>query len=233
MYSESIEHNLKYLNDLNDILYEFKKCKCLEGELETMFAKFIINLKENRINIYKEIIDKLNEIENENDYQMENKNKFIKIFKSKVKYVYIKYKIKNGICEDIDLDELKDNENHESLIMSFKEESIKLYEIKTYLLISEYFLLQYKSKNEVPYKIYFYNYINFALYISNLCGNSEYINYYIKTKKAMKVNRIKNENNQEKYKSNSDKLKEMCNKYEYKYLNEKFEYYVDEEDNKI
>ena len=33
MYSESIEHNLKYLNDLNDILYEFKKFKCLEGEL--------------------------------------------------------------------------------------------------------------------------------------------------------------------------------------------------------
>ena len=233
MYSESIEHNLNYLNDLDKILYKFKEFKCIEGDLETMFAKFIINLKENKIDMYRKIIDKLNELENDNECQIENKNKFIKIFQSKVKYVYIKYKIKKEICEDTDLDELKDNKNHESLIMAFKEENIKLYEIKVYLLISEYFLLQYKSKNEVYYKINFYDYINFALYISNLCGNSKYINYYVKAKKAMKVTRIRIEKNEENYKRYSDKLKEMCDKYEYKYIKEKFEYYVDEEDNKI
>ena len=233
MYSESIEHNLDYLNDLNEILNVFRTIKCIEGELETMFAKFMINLKENKIELYREIIDKLNEIENDNECQMENKNKFIKMFRSKVKYIFIKYKIKNGICEDNDLNELKDNKDHESLIMSFKEENIKVYEIKTYLLISEYFLLQYKRKDDINYKKSFYDYINFALYISNLCENKKYINYYIKNKKVLKITRIRNEKNEEKYKRFSDRLKELCDKYKYKYINERFEYFVDEEDNKI
>ena len=230
MYSESIEHNLEYLNELDEILYEFKKIKCIEGELETMFSKFVINLKENKIDIYREIINKLNEIENDNECQMENKNNFIKVFKCKVEYVFLKYKIKKGIY---DFDELKVNKSLESLIMLFKEEKLKLYEIKTYLLISEYFLQQYKNKNEVHYKISFYDYINFALYISNLFGNSNYINYYIKTKKNMKVIRIRYEKNEEKYKRCSEKLKQLCDKYKYEYINEKFEYYADEEDNKI
>ena len=104
MHKEKIEHDLKYINELDGILKEFKKMNCFEGELETMFAKFIIYLEErenwdNKRKLYKEILFRLN--------QIEDKNNFIELFRNKVKYFYLRNNIKIEILNNENYKEIK------------------------------------------------------------------------------------------------------------------------------
>ena len=251
MYSETIEHDTKNLEELNKILNEFKENKSIEGELETMFAIFVINLKEN-IDIYKDILEKINMIEKDNEYNIKNKEYFIKVFKCKTKYVYIKYKIKHCICSDEDLYELGENKKDENipnntnkcLASSFKDTKNYFYEIKTYILIAEYYFNKYKSNNDLVYKDKFIAYINFIFYttkihddiinkkndFNNFSFYGKYIKNYIESKKNMK--KIKKEEKEDIFQKIIGQIKILCEKYGYEYKEKIKEIYIDQEDKK-
>ena len=64
MSFEFNEHQKKYLENLDKIENEFKKRRCYQGELETLFAKCIVNFKENNgwkiiDSLKKEILEKI------------------------------------------------------------------------------------------------------------------------------------------------------------------------------
>ena len=140
-----------------------------------------------------------------------------------MKYIYYKFKIKNGITDTQDLEEFykKDVLNdkneiiEESIVKIFRNEKSHLYEIKTYLLIGEW----YKYNENIPQeeKNKYYDYLNFAIYVCNYYKNENrnYIDYYIKENNLINKKITKEEN---KIKS-IEKIKKLCHDYKF---NEEF-----------
>ena len=178
MYLSTVKPEKKYSDELDKLLNELKKREYIELELEIMFGKFIINLKLDKDNMYKEIINRLNEIEKNENYEIENKKSFLKLFRFKVNYSFIKYKIKKGICDKNDLDILKN-----SLIIFEEEKEYYFFKIKTYLLISEWYIQKWKNqknKNEDPskYKELFKENIQLALNYNEKLEKYNYKDYF-------------------------------------------------------
>ena len=183
---EIIKHNIKYIEEIEKILNEFIKIKCLEGELETMFAKLMIYLKEyrekegkdeksinNKNKWYEEITNRISELVGNKE---NSKNDFLKTFECKVEYAYVRYEIltekgtiknKNEILKKL-----------ENLANKFIETNNIYNEVKTYLLMSElYYYINNKEKS--------LDYLNFALYISYI-HTDNYKNYVINYAKYKK-----------------------------------------------
>ena len=192
VYSNIKRDNLNKLeeidNELKKIKNEFKIIGYIEGELETLFARCIVNYRKNEDlekfdDIYKnKIMVKLFELKDSN-YPIDNKERFITLFQCKVKYKYIKYKIKNGKLINDELLELQD------VLKDFVKQKYYFYVIKTCFLISEWHLKKKESdemnedenKEELQKHI---AYLNFANYVAIVYDtNQKYINYerdYIK-----------------------------------------------------
>ncbi len=231
--------NEKNLDELNKIIEEFKDNKYIEGELEAMFGKLYIYIKENEeedVNKqYKCLLDRIDKIEEDNECILENKKRFINLFKCKVKYIFIKYKIKKGFCEDGELKELSINySNKKCMVSIFKEEQNYFYLIKTFLLLSEWKLLKYKEinanqedKSYLNNKEYYY-YLNFALYLSYKYNYKEYIIHYIESKKKINNKINKESENKKIYNEIVEKLKEFCKIYECEeYKDQNYYFYID------
>ena len=118
---------------------------------------------------------KLSELKNNDTYKIENKERFIYLFENKVKYKYIKYKVKLGVLSD---DELSDIDQ---ILVNFKKENCYFYIIKICFIASEFYLQKSKIKkgnienNEELDK--YLDYLNFAYYISIILGSQKYLNY--------------------------------------------------------
>ena len=147
MSMEYDNHLKETLDKLENIQKEFKDIGYIEGELETLFAKCIVNYRENENlkkydDIFKnEIMIKLNELEKNATYKIDNKETFIILFKNKVKYKYIKYKVKLGLLSDDVLSDI------EQIISDFKKYNV-FYLIKIFLITSEYYLQKVKKNKE-------------------------------------------------------------------------------------
>ena len=229
---ENINHHINNINKIEILEKEFKKINCIEGELETMFAKLYIYLKENREkkdkdliiknnkkNIYKEILRKIEEIKNNNECKIDEKEKFLKIFECKVKYTYIKYKIQTKIGKFKNENKIK--KELEEIAKAFFIEKKYFNEIKTLLLIFElYYVIYNNNKNEensLIYKENYLKYLNFVLYICLIdyknSSFKEYIKNYAENKKNLK-NRIKYENeNKKQYEKILNEVKDLYKNY--------------------
>ena len=207
MKNEYKEHNKGNLAKLEKLENDFNKIDNLEGikgALETLFAICIVNYTENKdLKIFEDIFKNrimviLNKLKDNTTYNTDKqeKEKFITIFQSKVKYKYLKYKIKLDILDKEDLLEL------EEILLYFKKFKCFFYIIKTCFLISEYHLqkMKYvKEDNKRKEKFEHLSYLNFALYLSFIylynTSKRKYIDYcrsYIETKFKLKE-REKNE----------------------------------------
>ena len=201
-------NSLKVLDELDININIIGEKKCKEEDLANEFAKLII---------------KTNEYKNIEKNEIINDNFFIDIYKNRVKLVFYKYKIKNGICKNEDLEDLK------KLANEFKKENFHYYEIEAILLIAEWYLLKYKNKENIEEDSY--NYLNLAIYLSYFYEKVEYdfyskkevINVIKNSFKAIKEFKlIKNEEEKEKI---IEKLKIICNEYNYEYKNISPEFY--------
>jgi hypothetical protein len=225
MSMEYDNHKKETLEVLEKIQKGFKEYQSIEGELETLFAKCIVNYrnKDWKIfdDIYKnEIMIKLIELKSNDTYQIENKEKFIILFENKVKYKYIKYKVKLGILSD---DELSDIDQ---IIFDFKKQNYFFYIIKSCFIVSEYYLQKSKIKkgnieNNEEFEKHL-DYLNFAYYISlRLCKTSQkYVNY-TKNFIAKKYKLINKDNSKEK----KDRIKILCDKYGIVYVDNQNNYF--------
>ena len=198
---EIIKHNIKNIKEIEKILEEFIKINCLEGELEAMFAKLMIYLKEyrekegkdeesinNKKEWHEEIKKRISELKKNVNSKENNKNEFLKTFECKVEYAYVRYEIitEKGTIKN----ENKILEKLRILAKNFNETNNINNEIKTYLLISE---LYHYIKNEEKSM----DYLNFALYICCIQG-SYYKNYVIRYAKYKKNYQKRINNNREK-----------------------------------
>ena len=107
---------------------------------------------------------KLSELKNNDTYKIENKERFINLFENKVKYKYIKYKVKLGVLSD---DELSDIDQ---ILVNFKKENYYFYIIKICFVVSEFYLQKSKIKksnieNNDEFEKHM-DYLNLAYYIS-------------------------------------------------------------------
>ena len=219
MSNEYYRHKKKHLQELEKIEFGFKNIGYVEGELETLFAKCITNYRENgdlkKFNdiLKNKIMPKLLELEKNENYKIDNKAKFITLFKSKVKYKYIKYKLKKGKLNNEDILDLKD------LLNNFKKINY-FYMMKTCFLLSEWYLQKYKNakingKEETKEKLEHLVYLNFAnsisyLYLINKEMDGRYIDYaknYIEKKYNININK------KEKNKEIEERIKELCKEY--------------------
>ena len=175
---EITNHNIGYLKETEKILEEFIKINCFEGELEAMFAKLYIYLKEHKEkkdeeikkhknDLYEEILDK---IKKNDDCEIKDKTDFLNIFKCKVKYAFIKYEIMAEKGKIKNEEEIKIQSELDEIAKMFKKEKKIYNEIKTFLLMSELYYVNNKEK--------FILYLNFALYVA-LINRYNYKNYII------------------------------------------------------
>ena len=184
-----------------------------EKELPNGFAKLIINF---------------NEKKDPKEYENIDESIFLDIYKYKVKLVFYKYKIKNEICKDEDLEELK------NISKIFKNKNFHYYEIETFSLISEWYYQKYKNKidgDNINNLENSYNYLNFVIYLSNFYKVKKFDFYkkdeldiftedYFNTKNVINII----QKDKEKI---IEKLNIFCNKYEYnnEYINIFSEFY--------
>ena len=227
MSIEYYKHKTKHLQELEKIENGFKNIGYIEGELETLFAECIINYRENGDlkkfeDIFKnKIMVKLLELK-ENNYPMDNKDKFISLFQSKVKYKYIKYKLKNKkLLNEDDISDLKE------LLYNFHKGDRYFFMIKTCFLISEWHWQKYQNskkngKEENHEKIEHLVYINFANCISNYYSleiNKKMDRRYIDYTRDF----INNNYNLKKEKNNEieERIKELYKEFNFKFSQKK------------
>ena len=141
---------------------------------------------------------------------MNNKGRFITLFENKVKYKYLKYKVKLGVLLD---DEILDIQQ---IISGFIKSKYYFYVIKTCFIASEFYLKKSKIKkgclgsNEDLEKHLVY--LNFAYYISSSMINKDqkYLNY---TKNIINKKSLIQKDSKEI----KEKIKELCSKYGIKF----------------
>ena len=91
------------MEKLENLEKDFNKMGNIEGELEALFAICIVNYRDNKdLKKFEDIFKIINELKGDKE-----KEEFISLFQSKVKYKYLKYKIKNENILDNDLSELE------------------------------------------------------------------------------------------------------------------------------
>ena len=219
MSFEYDNHQKKYLENLEKIEYGFKILGYSQGELETLFAKCIVNFRENNNwkifdNIFKsQIIPKIVELQN-NNYPIENKDIFLNLFENKVRYKYIKYKISCGILLEEELSDLK------KMINTFKEANNYFYIIKTCFLISKWYLEKYKHDNRMgkednnDNKKNHINYLNFGFFFSIKTKDEKIC--YIDYAKEFIIKKF-NIEKQNESKEVTEEVKKLCNEYNIKY----------------
>ena len=205
-------NNLNALDDLDINIIGEKKS--IEDDLPKDFAKLIINI--NKIKEVKEI-------------KKFDENIFVDIYKNKVKLVFYKYKfkIKNEICKDEDLKELK------NIAKIFQNDKFHYYEIETFLLISEWYLRKYKSNiniENIDNLENSRNYLNFVIYLSDFYKNMD-IDFYKKedlnkiTDYSITLKEFKKNKNEEDKEKIIEKLKILCNEYNYEYKDTYSDFY--------
>jgi len=211
MSFEFNNHNIKYIENLNEIEKKFLEYGYKQGILETLLGKCIIKYRESKDfkefdneNLKKE----LNDFENDITYPMENKSRFIKLFRNKIKYLYYKYKIISDVLSEEDLLELKE------MLKAFRGENKAFCVIKVCFLFSEWYLKKYKigireGKPECQKeKDKYFEYLNFAYYIAlitNIRNNIEYTIDKIKSKYNIL--------NPKHSRDMNNKIKILCNEY--------------------
>ena len=229
MSFEFNNHNIKYIENLNEIERKFLEYGYKQGILETLFGKCIIKYRESKD--FKEFDNEklkkeLNDFENDKTYPMENKSSFIKLFRNKIKYLYYKYKIISGVLSDEDLIELKE------MLKAFKSEKKYFCVIKVCFLFSEWYLKKYNfgirdGKSECQKeKDKHLVYLNLAFYIIKINtfdqynkNNTEYTSELIKNKYKY----ILKPSNDMK-----EEIKKLCNEYSFDYKEDKLKtFYTD------
>ena len=230
MGSERIKHNEKNLDDLDDLLKQFKENRYIEGELEVIFGKFIIylNLKTNEEEInklYEEILDKIKDIENNENTNIQNKKKFINLFTAKTKYALIKHKIKKELYQD----DYISQDKIDALVLLFREEQNYFYEIKTLLSIAELYLKKYYKFMNKLMKNNFLVYLDIAFNLSvyykeneNISYPYKYIDYFVKTKLKLNIKRDKAK--EENFETTFKEIENLLQKYHKNDKNIKFDY---------
>ena len=154
----------------------------------------------------------------DNNYPMDNKERFVTLFQCRVKYKYIKYKIKNGKLINDELLELQD------VLKYFVKQKYYFYVIKTCFLISEWHLKKKesdemdadKSKEELQKHIVYLNFTHYVAIIYDI--NQRYFNDdkdYIK--KNYKNCVIKKENNPQM----KETIIKLCKDYNIKIIENK------------
>ena len=203
MYNENIEHNKNYINKLDKIKEDYKKINCIEGELETIYAKFIVNLREKENEdiknkeVYNEILIRLDKLNNNNsNCNLENKESFIKIFKNKVKYTYLRYYLKNDNFKKLNKGKKYNeiiSELNKDITNILEKEKKMFYKIKIYYMIEEdWYLQEYNKENkdhkeeEIKYENKFYIYIDFISYYSNDISDKNNYEKNIKNKASLR-----------------------------------------------
>ena len=226
-------YNIEDLDKVDYILNENEDNLCKEEEIEKKLVESIINIKE-----YKYYLDQLKIIgearEKEEEQKIDEKS-FSNIFENKIKYILYKYKIKNGICKDKDLEELKvdkddkekDQEN-KSLAKNFKKEGYHLSEIKVYLSIAEWYFEKYKKDGDTNIKNFSDEYLYFAFYVASFYNKKnidEYMKNYIAKPKYL-FKKIKKNEDIQVYNDIINKIKILCDLYNYEYKDTNIDYYI-------
>ena len=226
MSFEFTNHNIKHIEKLNEIEQKFLEYGYMQGILETLFAKCIVKYRES--NDFKEFDNEklkkeLSDFENDKNYIMENKSRFIKLFKNKIKYLYYKYKIKGGVLSEEDLSELKE------ILKTFKNEKKWFYAIKVCFLFSEWHLKKYNLEKRdgkaecQKEKDKYFEYLNFAYYISVIDIYQKYLDY---TKDLIQVKY--NIKNPKPSKDMKDKIKNLCTEYKFDFKEDSLKtYYIE------
>ena len=213
---------------LNEIEKKFCECGCKQGKLETLLAKCIVKnwkLKEYREFDNEELKKELSDFEKDESALMENKKRFIILFKNKIKYLYYKFKIKKIKCGELS-ESNKDLSELEEMLKAFKDEKKVFYVIKVLFLFCEWYLKKYNfgkrdgKKECQKEKNKFMEYLNFAYYISTTC-TSNYIRYtetVIENKYKLKNKKLSKEMD--------NKIKALCNKYHFYFIDHMRKYYL-------
>ena len=93
---------------MEEIRGQFNDSGYIEGELEVLFAKCIVNYRDNKkLEAFNDILKKFKELEKDKKHNIHKKEKFLILFKNKVKYKYMKYKISKKIIDTDDLSEME------------------------------------------------------------------------------------------------------------------------------
>ena len=132
--------NNNNLNQLKDIYDNFKQLNFFLGEIEVVFSIGIAYYKkskdlkkcENYLLKGIELIKNI-EKENENISNFQIQRDFLLIYKNKIEYYIIKYRMKENIFEDNDIKQLNE------IIEVFNKFEKKKFEIKTYKLLCEWY----------------------------------------------------------------------------------------------
>ena len=183
----------KILKDLNVIEKGFSEINNKEGQLEALFASFTMsNEKEQKMRTI------LKEMEKDQD-----KKKFIDLFECKINYVLMDYKIKKK-----NYDRAND---HEKIIKIFDEYNMKIYIIKTFILISDYYYGKIKDKKYADESTYEHLYYLNCAYLYACYDKDEAETRYVRdaAKSKYSLNHIGLDKNQVKYKEFKNKIIEI------------------------
>ena len=200
----------EFIKELENYRTAFRDIKNYEGELETLFAKMVVNKEEGwkvLRNIYEnEIKDILNLLRKD-----ETKKIFCDLFDSKIKYKLIKYKIKKKASNDDDLNELK------RIYKVFYKNGFQFHAVKILLLNAFYFYNKMKDKKNLKYDQKKYiSFINFAYLICTIDKYSDYVQKKANEKYELSLCiKINNERHEELKNSISEIFKEFDTKFSY------------------
>ena len=184
------------LKNLNDIEKGFLKLDNKEGQLETLYASYTIS-NENEKNMRKI----LKEMENEKD-----KKKFIDLFECKINYILMKNKM------NIKYNDMPDD--YEKIIKILDEYNFRIYVLKTFILISDYYLGKVKDKKNVEDSRYKHLiYLNCA-YLYSFYNQNELETHYVrdKAKSDYNLSYISLDKTYIKYREFKDKMIEIYKK---------------------
>ena len=188
----------KIKKDLELIEKGFSEINNKEGQLEAMYARIMIDDKDNIfINLTKAYEDKIVKILEE--MKKDNKNKkFVDLFDSKIKYKLMECKINKK------QNELPDYYN--KIIEIFDKNGFKFYVINTFLLINYFYIDKIKNKVNVDeYKIEQVLYFNCAYMYAIYPKNNKLIDYIVSKKHSL-IKCLKFEKDDKKYKDFNNKI---------------------------
>ena len=188
----------KIMKDLELIEKGFSEIYNKEGQLETIYARIMIDDKDNIfINLTKVYEDKIVKILEEMKKD-ETNTKFVDLFDSKIKYKLMECKINKK------QNELPDYYN--KIIEIFDKNGFKFYVINTFLLINYFYIDKIKNKVNVDeYKIEQVLYFNCAYMYAIYPKNNKLIDYIVSKKHSL-IKCLKLEKDDKKYKDFNNKI---------------------------
>ena len=188
----------KIKKDLELIEKGFSEINNKKGQLETIYARIMIDDKDNIfINLTKAYEDKIVKILEEMKKDETNK-KFVDLFDSKIKYKLMECKINKK------QNELPDYYN--KIIEIFDKNGFKFYVINTFLLINYFYIDKIKNKVNVnEYKIEQVLYFNCAYMYAIYPKNNKLIDYIVSKKHSL-IKCLKFKKDDKKYKDFNNKI---------------------------